>query len=60
MCSALSSAWPRMYSSSGTRTAASAKVTLVHGSVTFTDYFVLLKTEQGWKIANKAFHAEEH
>lgn len=39
-------------------TAASAKVTLVHGSVTFTDYFVLLKTEQGWKIANKAFHAQ--
>ena len=41
-----------------TGTAAMAKVTLVHGSVTFTDYFVLLKTEQGWKIANKAFHAQ--
>ncbi|QNN59269.1 nuclear transport factor 2 family protein [Diaphorobacter ruginosibacter] len=39
-------------------TAASAKVTLVHGNITFTDYFVLLKTQQGWKIANKAFHAQ--
>lgn len=36
--------------------AASAKITLVHGAVTFTDYFVLLKTADGWKIANKAFH----
>jgi len=41
-----------------TGTSAMAKVTLVHGTVTFTDYFVLLKTEQGWKIANKAFHAQ--
>ncbi|MEQ6437914.1 nuclear transport factor 2 family protein [Comamonas sp. w2-DMI] len=39
-------------------TAAMAKVTLHHGAVTFTDYFLLLKTEQGWKIANKAFHAQ--
>lgn len=39
-------------------TAASAKITLVHGAVTFIDYFLLLKTEQGWKIANKAFHAQ--
>ena len=35
--------------------AASARVTLVHGAVTFTDYFVLLQTQDGWKIANKAF-----
>jgi len=35
---------------------ASAKITLVHGAITFTDYFVLLKTADGWKIANKAFH----
>ncbi len=41
-------------------TAASAKVTLVHGNITFIDYFILLKTEQGWKIANKAFHAQPH
>ncbi|MBS0611127.1 MAG: nuclear transport factor 2 family protein [Proteobacteria bacterium] len=39
-------------------TAAMAKVILEHGAVTFTDYFVLLKTEQGWKIANKVFHAQ--
>jgi len=36
-------------------TAASARVTLVHGATTFTDYFVLLHTADGWKIANKAF-----
>ena len=41
-------------------TAASAKITLVHGNITFIDYFVLLKTEGGWKIANKAFHAQPH
>ena len=35
--------------------AACAKVTLVHGATTFTDYFVLLKAADGWKIANKAF-----
>lgn len=39
-------------------TAACAKITLVHGATTFTDYFVLLKTAEGWKIANKAFHAQ--
>jgi hypothetical protein len=39
-------------------TAACAKVTLVHGSTVFTDYFVLLKTAEGWKIANKAFHGD--
>ena len=38
-------------------TAASARVTLVHGALTFIDYFVLLKTEDGWKIASKVFHA---
>lgn len=38
--------------------AASAKITLIHGEVTFIDYFLLLKTQQGWKIANKAFHAQ--
>ena len=35
---------------------ACARITLVHGATTFTDYFVLLKTDDGWKIANKAFH----
>ena len=41
-------------------TAASARITLVHGNTTFIDYFVLLKTEGGWKIANKAFHVQPH
>ena len=39
-------------------TAASAKITLLHGAMTFIDYFVLLKTESGWKIANMAFYAQ--
>lgn len=37
---------------------ACAKITLKHGAITFTDYFVLLKTDEGWKIANKAFSGQ--
>lgn len=37
-------------------TAAIAKATLVHGEVTFTDYFILLKVDGDWKIANKVYH----
>lgn len=36
-------------------TAAMAKATLVHGATTFTDYFVLLKVNGEWKIANKVY-----
>ena len=36
-------------------TAAMAKATLVHGATTFTDYFVLLKVDGAWKIANKGY-----
>lgn len=36
-------------------TAAMAKATLVHGATTFTDYFVLLKVDGTWKIANKVY-----
>ena len=36
-------------------TAAMAKATLVHGPTTFTDYFVLLKDNGEWKIANKVY-----
>jgi hypothetical protein len=36
---------------------AMAKATLVHGSITFTDYILLLKVSGEWKIANKIFHA---
>lgn len=39
-------------------TAASAKATLIHGATTFTDYFVLLKVDGVWKIANKVYYAE--
>jgi Putative lumazine-binding len=41
-----------------TGTAAMAKATLVHGSTTFTDYFVLLKVDGEWKIANKVYHGQ--
>jgi hypothetical protein len=37
---------------------ACAKITLVHGAMTFTDYFVLLKVDGDWKIANKAFQGQ--
>lgn len=36
-------------------TAAMARATLVHGATTFTDYFVLLKVDGVWKIANKVY-----
>jgi hypothetical protein len=36
-------------------TAAMARATLVHGMTTFTDYFVLLKVDGDWKIANKVY-----
>ena len=35
--------------------AAMASATLVHGATTFTDYFVLLKIDGEWKIANKVY-----
>ena len=38
-------------------TAAVARATLVHGATTFTDYFVLLKVGDEWKIANKVYSA---
>jgi hypothetical protein len=36
-------------------TAAMARATLVHGARTFVDYFVLLKVDGQWKIANKVY-----
>ena len=36
-------------------TAAMVQATLVHGATTFTDYFVLLKVNGEWKIANKVY-----
>jgi hypothetical protein len=40
-----------------TGTAAMARVTLAHGATTLRDYFVLLKVDGQWKIANKTFSA---
>ena len=37
-------------------TVATATMTLWHGPATFTDIFLLARTEDGWKIANKAYH----
>jgi len=39
-------------------TAAMVKATLKHGATTFTDYFVLLKVDGQWAIANKVYHAQ--
>lgn len=39
-------------------TAAMVRATLVHGATTFTDYFVLLKSDGKWLIANKVYHAQ--
>jgi hypothetical protein len=38
--------------------AAMVKATLKHGATTFTDYFVLLKSDGKWLIANKVYHAQ--
>jgi hypothetical protein len=37
--------------------AAMARAILIHGETTFTDYFVLLKVDDEWKIANKVYTA---
>jgi 3-hydroxyisobutyrate dehydrogenase-like beta-hydroxyacid dehydrogenase len=37
-------------------TIASATMTLRHGANTFTDMFLLVRTEAGWRIANKVYH----
>jgi hypothetical protein len=33
-----------------------ARATLDHGAIVFSDYFVLLKVDGAWKIANKVYH----
>ncbi|MFE3068094.1 nuclear transport factor 2 family protein [Streptomyces sp. NPDC059247] len=35
---------------------ATATMTLAHGADTFTDVFLLVRVEDGWRIANKAYH----
>lgn len=39
-------------------TVATARMTLLHGNVKFTDMFLLVKQNGAWKIANKIYHAE--
>jgi hypothetical protein len=41
-----------------TGTAAMVRATLKHGATRFTDYFVLLKSDGKWLIANKVYHAQ--
>ncbi|MGW2822955.1 nuclear transport factor 2 family protein [Streptomyces sp. NPDC001443] len=37
-------------------TVATATMTLSHGADTFTDIFLLARVDDGWRIANKAYH----
>ncbi|WP_329110345.1 nuclear transport factor 2 family protein [Micromonospora sp. NBC_01699] len=37
-------------------TVATATMTLWHGADTFTDIFLLVRVDDGWRIANKAYH----
>lgn len=37
-------------------TIATATMTLRHGADTFTDIFLLVRVDDGWRIANKAYH----
>ncbi|MDX3310935.1 nuclear transport factor 2 family protein [Streptomyces sp. ME08-AFT2] len=37
-------------------TVATATMTLSHGVDTFTDMFLLVRVDDGWRIANKAYH----
>ncbi|MFJ5919560.1 nuclear transport factor 2 family protein [Streptomyces ardesiacus] len=37
-------------------TVATATMTLRHGADTFTDVFLLIRSGDGWRIANKAYH----
>jgi hypothetical protein len=40
-------------------TIASATMTLEHGDTTFTDMFILVRTDAGWRIANKVYHRHQ-
>ena len=42
--------------STSSGTVATATMTLRHGDATFTDMFVLLHVDGGWRIANKVYH----
>ena len=38
-------------------TSGMAKATLVHGPITFTDFFLLVKIDEKWRIASKVYDA---
>ncbi|TWV57524.1 6-phosphogluconate dehydrogenase [Streptomyces misionensis] len=40
-------------------TVATATMTLSHGADTFTDVFLLVRADGGWRIANKAYHRHD-
>lgn len=48
--------WRRIEQVSTSGTTGTAVMTLHHGADTFTDAFVLLQVDGGWRIANKAYH----
>jgi hypothetical protein len=37
-----------------------AKATLNHGAIIFTDYFILLKVGEEWRIANKVYYGHKN
>lgn len=37
-------------------TVATARMTLRHGADTFTDVFLLVRADGGWRIADKVYH----
>lgn len=38
---------------------ATASMTLHHGATTFTDSFLIVRVDDGWKIANKVYHRHD-
>jgi hypothetical protein len=40
-------------------TVGTASMTLRHGADTFTDVFLLVHVDGGWRIANKAYHRSQ-
>ncbi|MGY2874819.1 hypothetical protein ACVW00_002009 [Marmoricola sp. URHA0025 HA25] len=42
-----------------TGTIAAATMRLHHGASTFTDMFVLVRDDGGWRIANKVYHRDQ-
>ncbi|MFI7344007.1 nuclear transport factor 2 family protein [Streptomyces sp. NPDC050085] len=45
-----------VHTAGGRSAVATATMTLSHGADTFTDIFLLVRTDDSWRIANKAYH----